>query len=166
MKKPHALRAFLCGSIAELQTDPQRLKMFVQGGQIVARSGETLSFEYRYTVRLVLLDFAGDMDMIAVPLLAWLNTYQPELLQNKELAARAVRFVVEPLANDLIDLEVDVELTEAVEVVEDRDEQGRQRLTTRHRGELFSPKPYAEGDYTLYLGDRIGAEWHATPGIG
>lgn len=166
MKKPHALRAFLSGSIPDLQTDPQRLKMFVQGGHLVARSGETLSFEYRFTVRLVLLDFAGDMDMIAVPLLAWLNTYQPELLQNKEQAAKAVRFDVEPLANNLLDLAIEVDLTEAVDVIEDRDDQGRQRLTTKHRGEPYSPKPYAEGDYTLYLGDKIGAEWHTTPGIG
>lgn len=165
MKKPHALRAFLSGAIPKLQTDPQRLKMFVQGGQIVARSGDTLSFEYRYTVRLVLLDFAGDMDLIAVPLLAWLNTYQPEILQAKDLAAKSVRFDVEPLANNLIDLAVEIDMSEAVDVSETRDEQGRQILTTKHRGEIYSPRSYANGDYTLYLGDKIGAEWHTTPGL-
>ncbi|QKV52389.1 phage tail protein [Comamonas antarctica] len=166
MKKPHALRAFLAGAVPALQTDPQRLKMFVQGGNVVARSGDTLSFEYRYTVRLVLLDFTDDLDLITVPLLAWLHTYQNELFQNKERAAKAVRFDVEPLADNLIDLAIEVDLTEAVTVTEGRDEQGRQTLTTSHRGETYSPKPYAEGEYTLYLGDKIGAEWHTTQGIG
>lgn len=36
MKKPQSLRNFIAGSIPELQTDPQRLKMFVESGNIVA----------------------------------------------------------------------------------------------------------------------------------
>jgi hypothetical protein len=50
--------------------------MFVESGNIVARSGETLSFEYRFTVRLIMLDFAGSLDLFAVPILAWLSTYR------------------------------------------------------------------------------------------
>ncbi|MDH1337616.1 phage tail protein [Comamonas thiooxydans] len=165
MKKPQSLRNFIAGSIPELQIDPQRLKMFVESGNIVARSGETLSFEYRFTVRLIVLDYAGSLDLFAIPILAWLNTYQPDLLQNKDKAAKGLRFDVEVLANDKVDLVIEVDLSEAVIVKEDQDEQGRQRLTAEHKGEIYSPKPYATGDYTLYLGDKIGAEWHQTQGI-
>jgi len=165
MKKPQALRNFLTGAIPELQTDPQRLKLFVEAGNIVARSGETLSFEYRFTVRLIMLDFAGNLDLFAVPILAWLNTYQPDLLQNKDKAAKALRFDVELLANDKVDLVIEVDLTESVIVKEDADATGRRRLTTEHKGEVYSPLPYATGDYTLYLGEKIGAEWHQTKGI-
>ncbi len=165
MKKPQSLRNFIAGSIPELQTDPQRLKMFVESGNIVARSGETLSFEYRFTVRLIVLDYAGSLDLFAIPILAWLNTYQPDLLQNKEKAAKSLRFDVGVLANDKVALVIEVDLSEAVIVKEDQDEQGRQRLTAEHKGEIYSPKPYATGDYSLYLGDKIGAEWHQTQGI-
>lgn len=165
MKKAQSLRNFLTGAVPELQTDPQRLKMFVESGNIVGRSGETLSFEYRFTVRLIMLDFAGSLDLFAVPILAWLSTYQNDVLQNKDKAAKAVRFDVEVLSNDKIDLVIEVDLTESVIVKEDQDDAGRQRLTTEHKGEIYSPKPYATGDYSLYLGDKIGAEWHQTPGL-
>ena len=165
MKKAQSLRNFLTGAIPELQTDPQRLKMFVETGNIVARSGETLSFEYRFTVRLIMLDFSASLDLFAVPLLAWLSTYQPDVLQNKDKAAKALRFDVEVLANDKIDLVIEVDLTESVIVKEDKDDAGRQRLTTEHKGEIYAPKPYATGDYSLYLGDKIGAEWHQTKGL-
>lgn len=165
MKKPQSLRNFIAGSIPELQTDPQRLKMFVESGNIVARGGETLSFEYRFTVRLIMLDYAGSLDLFAIPILAWLNTYQPDLLQNKDKAAKGLRFDVEVLANDKVDLVIEVDLSEAVIVKEDKDDQGRQRLTAVHKGEVYSPRPYADGNYSLYLGDQIGAEWHITPGL-
>lgn len=165
MKKAQSLRNFLTGAIPELQTDPQRLKMFVETGNIVARSGDTLSFEYRFTVRLIMLDFSASLDLFAVPLLAWLSTYQPDVLQNKDKAAKALRFDVEVLANDKIDLVIEVDLTESVIVKEDKDDQGRQRLTTEHKGEIYHPMPYASGDYSLYLGDKIGAEWHQTKGL-
>lgn len=165
MKKAQSLRNFLSGAIPELQTDPQRLKMFVETGNIVARSGDTLSFEYRFTVRLIMLDFSASLDLFAVPLLAWLSTYQPDVLQNKDKAAKALRFDVEVLANDKLDLVIEVDLTESVIVKEDQDDAGRQRLTTEHKGKVYSPKPYASGDYSLYLGDKIGAEWHQTQGL-
>ena len=165
MKKAQSLRNFLLGAIPELQTDPQRLKMFVETGNIVARSGDTLSFEYRFTVRLIMLDFSASLDLFAVPLLAWLSTYQPDVLQNKDKAAKALRFDVEVLANDKLDLVIEVDLTESVIVKEDKDDVGRQRLTTEHKGEINHPMPYASGDYSLYLGDKIGAEWHQTKGL-
>ncbi|MDR2325116.1 MAG: phage tail protein [Acidovorax sp.] len=165
MNKLDSLRTYLRGAIPALHADPQQLKVFVESGRMVGRSGGSLSFEYRFTLRLVLLDFAGSLDLLAVPLMAWLNLYQPDLLQNKESAAKGVRFEAEPLANDKMDVVVELDLTEMVVVNEDKDGNGRTRLTATHKGEVLHPLPYAQGDYTLYLGDKIGAEWHLTQGI-
>jgi hypothetical protein len=165
MNKLDSLRTYLRGAIPALHADPQQLKVFVESGRMVGRSGGSLSFEYRFTLRLVLLDFAGSLDLLAVPLMAWLNLYQPDLLQNKESAAKGVRFEAEPLANDKMDVVVELDLTEMVVVNEDKDGNGRTRLTATHKGEVLHPLSYAQGDYTLYLGDKIGAEWHLTQGI-
>lgn len=164
MNKLASLRTYLCATIPALQTDPQQLKLFVESGRMVARGG-SLSFEYRFTLRLILLDFAGSLDLLAVPLMAWLTLYQPDLFLNKETAAKAVRFEAEPLAHDKTDIVVELDLTESVIVTEDTDDAGRTRLTATHKGEVVHPLPYATGDYSLYLGDKIGAEWHLTPGI-
>ena len=160
MNKPAALREYLRRCIPQLATDPQQLKIFVERGNIVSRSGQSLSFEYRFTLRLVFLDFVGSLDLLAIPLLAWLTTHQPDLLQNKEKSARDLRFEAEPLSSDKTDIVVEIELTEAVIVTEDRDAAGRQRLHAHHKGETLHPAPYASGDYSLHLGDKIGQEWH------
>lgn len=161
MNKPSALREYLRRCIPQLATDPQQLKIFVERGNIVARSGESLSFEYRFTLSLFFQDFAGSLDLLAIPLLAWLSTNQPDLLQNKEKASKALRFEAEPLSNDKMDIVVEIDLTESVIVAESTDAAGR-RLTATHKGEVIHPAPYATGDYSLYLGNKIGAEWHIT----
>ena len=42
---------------------------------------------------------------------------------------------------------------------------GRRRLDVRHVPEPYHPAPYATGDYALYLGEQIGAEWHVAEEI-
>lgn len=165
MRKPRLLRQFLCNAIPALETESQRLTMHVEHGHIVARSSDSLSFEYRFTARLILPGFASDLDLIIIPLLAWLHTHQPDLSQNKDRAATGLRFEAATTDSGTIDLTVEIDLTESVAVTQDTTDDGRQRLTAQHLGEPYSPAPYATGDYTLYLGDRIGAEWHVTPSI-
>jgi len=162
MKKPAALGRYLRRCIPQLATDPQQLKTFIEGGNIVARSGTSLSFEYRYTLRLVFLDFSGSLDQLTVPLLAWLTLNQNDLLQNKDKAAQGIRIEAEPLSHDKTDIVLEIDLTEAVIVTEDKDEAGRLHLTAKHKGEVVAHHPYASGDYSLHLGDKIGQEWHIT----
>lgn len=165
MNKLESLRNYLCAAIPALHTDPQQLKVFVESGRMVGRGGGTLSFEYRFTLRLVMLDFVGSLDLLAIPLMAWLNRYQPDLLQNKDTAAKGVRFEAEPDGRDKMDLVVEVDLTESVVVTEDVDGNGRQRLTATHKGEAVYPLPYATGDYTQHQGAKLTEEWHLTPGL-
>lgn len=160
MNKPAALRDYLCRCISHLATDPQQLKIFVERGNIVGRSGESLSFEYRFTLRLFFQDFTGSLDQLAVPVLAWLATNQPDVLQSKEKSAKCVRFEAEPLSNDKTDIVIEIDLTESVIVTEDTDDAGHRRLTVTHKGEVIHPGPYATGDYGQHTGAKIGAEWH------
>lgn len=165
MNKLESLRNYLCAAIPALHADPQQLKVFVESGHMVGLGGDTLSFEYRFTLRLVMLDFAGSLDLLAIPLMAWLNRYQPDMMRNKETAAKGVRFEAEPLSSDKMDVVVEIDLTESVVVTEDVDGAGRQRLTATHKGEPQYPLPYATGDYTQHPGAKLTEEWHLTPGL-
>jgi len=117
MKKPEQLRAHLSAALPVLQSDPQRLKLFVDEGHIVATSAPGLSFEYRYTLTLIVTDYRGSPDTLIVPLLAWLREYQPELFDNVDLR-EAIRFEAEILDHQRVDLELQIPLTERIGVQE------------------------------------------------
>lgn len=113
MTKLDALRDLLIRSIPQLKADPAKLATFADRGRIAARAGSP-SFEYRYTASLVIEDFAGDIDQVIVPLLAWIAVHQPELMQKQD--SEPFAFEAELLAEDLIDLSITIELSERVQV--------------------------------------------------
>ncbi|SEA50699.1 phage tail protein [Variovorax sp. YR216] len=116
MLKPHSLRAHLTAATPELRRDPDKLSVFVRDGRLVAAGAESLSFEYRYALNVVVLDYAGQADAIMVPLLAWLRANQVEILENPALRDKSVRFEVEYLNKETVDISIEVDLTEAVVV--------------------------------------------------
>lgn len=164
MKKAHSLRAFLANAVPNLREQPERLKMFVESGHVVSTGSDSLSFEYRYTLRAVLLDFANDLDILTVPVLLWLREHEPELLNNKDRRTNDLRFEVEVINAAALDLVVQIDLTERV-VVTSEVVETQTRLTARHPDEIYLPAPYATGNYALYLGDQIGSEWHTRPEV-
>jgi len=113
MKKVDALRDLLVRAVPALAADPSKLAIFVDRGRVGARMGN-LSFEYRYTVNLVLLDYAGDQDAVIVPIIAWIAEHQPELLQRQD--SEPFGFESEWLAQDKQDLSITIDLTERVVV--------------------------------------------------
>lgn len=116
MRKPNSLRAHLAAATPELRRDPDKLSIFVREGHLVSAGAETLSFEYRYTLSVVLLDYVGQADAILVPLLAWLRANQIEILENPALRDKSVRFEVEYLNKEAVDISIEIDLTEAVVV--------------------------------------------------
>src|SRR5690606_24399968 len=76
------------------------------------------SYEYRYTLQVVVTDYPYHADRLVLPLLAYLRTAQPELFENPDLAAQVVQFEVEFLNQESIDLSLQVDLTERVIVKE------------------------------------------------
>lgn len=118
MKKPQLLRQHLVAAMPSLAADPERLLVFVDDGGLAASFAAGLSFQYRYTLELILRDFAGAPEAVMVPLLQWLTRHQPELLANPENRDK-LTFVVDVLSDSLVDLAIKLPLTERARVVQD-----------------------------------------------
>jgi len=114
VKKPALLRETLLRAVPSLALAPETLAMYIDKGRIAARSTKTLNFEYRYTVNIVVEDFAGDIDALFVPLLAWIAQQQPDLLDRAP--QEPFSFESEILDGDAADVSINLELSERVRV--------------------------------------------------
>ncbi|MGX8286480.1 phage tail protein [Xanthomonas oryzae] len=116
MIKPASLRAHLVAALPDLARDADRLLVFIDAGSLVSTFQPGLSFEYQYTLNLIVTDYAGHPDSVMVPLLEWVQANQPELLSNP--ARRGdIAFEADILANDAVDLSIKLPLTERVVVM-------------------------------------------------
>ncbi|WCM29190.1 phage tail protein [Sphingomonas sp. QA11] len=115
MRKPEGLRRLLLAAVPGLADDPSRLSMFIDKGRLSTRANGSLSFEYLYTLNIVVQDYAGDVDALMVPLLAWVAEVQPDLLERGE--REPFSFESEILDGDAADVSINLELTERVRVV-------------------------------------------------
>ncbi|MHA6717896.1 phage tail protein [Sphingomonas sp. RS6] len=113
MQKPDDLRRVLLAHVPALRDDPAKLSMFVDKGRIAARSG-ALAFEYHYTLNLVAQDYAGSIDGLIVPILAWIADAQPDLLERAP--QEPFRFESELVSADAADVSIWIDLTEIVTV--------------------------------------------------
>lgn len=112
MRKADSLRRWLTACLPEFKTHPDRLQIYVEGGQVAATQSRTLSFEYRYTVKALIMDFTGDADRLIIPVLAWIEKEQPQLLRRTD--GQPFGFEAELLDSDTSDIEISIELTERV----------------------------------------------------
>lgn len=115
MHKPESLRRVLVAHVPGLSDNPDRLAMFVDRGRIVARATGTLSFAYAYTLNLVVEDYAGTIDALMIPILAWIAEEQPDLLET--VPNEPLSFEQELLDAGRCDISIDIALTERVRVV-------------------------------------------------
>lgn len=114
MNKPNSLREHLLAADTTLAQNPERLLVFIDEGNIRATAAPGLSFEWLYTLNIIITDYAGHPDNIAIPLLAWLRRNQPDLLTNIEKGKDAIGFEADILGNDKVDLSITMPLTERV----------------------------------------------------
>lgn len=114
MNKPESLRAHLVAAVPELKRNPDRLLTFVDNGSMRSTAAPGLSFEYSYTLNIILTDFAGHPDAIAIPLFAWVLVNQRELMENPEKGRDAIKFEADILDNSKVDLSITLPLTERV----------------------------------------------------
>lgn len=164
MYKPSSLRRHLTAAVPELARDPDKLSLLVKGGQVVCAGPTTLSFEYRYTLQLVVLDYAGHADAIVLPVLVWLRTHEPEVFDNTDLRERAVRFDAEYNNSQTIDLLVELQLTECVRVAPPADDGASGRFQIDHLGEPVPPGAIATAEHwSFWLKDELLAEWDYDP---
>ena len=146
MKKPESLKALLLASVPGLNDKPENLSMFIDKGRIAARLSGSLSFEYRYTVNVVVQDYAGDVDALFVPLLAWVADQQPDLLERDQ--QEPFSFESEILDGDLADISIDLELTERVKVARTDEGLVVTHLEEPNRADAFDDV----GDTVLWAG--------------
>lgn len=147
MIKPASLRAAVEAALPDLKRNPDRLLVFIDEGSIRSTSAHSLSFEYSYTLQLVVTDYAEHADTIMVPILAWVKDNQPELLANPERQRDGIRFEAELLSHQSMDLAVRIQITERV-VVADLPDGSR---TATHVGEP-PLDPYADvSSWTLTI---------------
>ncbi|MDH0866448.1 phage tail protein [Mitsuaria sp. GD03876] len=157
MLKPNSLREHLSQAVPALRRDPDKLSVFLKEGKLVAAAGETLSFEYRYTLNLVLLDYAEHADAVMVPLLAWLRVNQPEIAENPDLREKALRFEVEFLNSKTVDLSIEVDLTERVLVQPRKSASG---FDVKHLGEPAHVGQMPAGErWDVYFAGDLLASW-------
>ena len=163
MLKIPDLRNHLVAAVPELSRDPERLIVMASGGRVVNTGTLSLSFEYAYTAKLFVLDYAGHADAIMVPLLAWAKRQQPELFDNPERRAQGIRFAAEYLSTDTIDLSVEMDLTERL-IVRPRAGGPDGALEAEHPPEAlpigWSDKPE---HWSLWFRDELLAEWDHDP---
>jgi hypothetical protein len=155
MQKPESLRQHLLASVPNLARDPDRLLIFIDNGMLRCTAAPGLSFEYEYTLNVILTDYAGHPDAIAVPLFAWLRVHQPELLTNLEKSRDGVKFEADILDRNKVDLSITLPLSERVIVKELEGE-----LHIEHVGEPPLEQPFEAQSWQLYADGELLAEWH------
>lgn len=166
MRKPSELRALLEKSVPELKRNPDRLLVFIDGGVIRSTAVRGLSFQYAYTLNLIVTDFSGDEDAIVVPLIAWLRTNQPDLFLNQKSQEDGIVFEADIINSKAIDLSIKVKLTESVrvDIAAKPNKPGDWLATIEHLAEppIAETRPEIEHWELVIEGETV-AEWDARP---
>ena len=163
MLKLQSLRALIERVVPDLARDPERLIVMASNGQAVCTGTVSLSFEYQYTATITVLDYTGHTDALIVPLLAWIKVNQPELLDNPQLRDKALRFSVEHLNTNAVDIGIEIDITERAIVRPGIDHPTR--LTITHPDEPSQAGlVYLAEHWELWLRDEAKlAEWDLYP---
>ncbi len=114
MNKPNSLREHLLTKVAGLKKNPDRLLVFIDAGNVRCTAAKGLSFEYTYTLQVMLTDYAGHPDNVFIPVLEWLRLNQPDLLTNLERGKDAIGFEADILDGGKVDMALTLPLTENV----------------------------------------------------
>ncbi|AVG78428.1 phage tail protein [Pantoea ananatis] len=114
MNKPQSLREALNKAVEYVRANPDRLHLFVDSGASVATSAASVSWEYRYTLNVVITDFTGDQNLLMAAVMYWLRTNQPDAMQNPTERDRLFTFEVDILGNGVCDISINLKLTERV----------------------------------------------------
>lgn len=155
MLKPQQLRAELTSCLQWLQRNPESLQVRVQGGSIAATLATSLSHEYSYTLNLLFLDYTGDLDLIVVPIQAWLRENQADIMATPEKRRTGFTFATDFNNDGSYDFSVSLQLTERVVV----NEQDGGALHVKHLPEPPLPENVTRPQQ-LFVHGELMSEWH------
>lgn len=154
MLKPDSLRAAIAVAVPYIAKNPDCLHIFIDKGVILSTLASSLSFEYQYTLNLVITDYADSEDLLIVPILHWLRTHQPDIMANPDRRGDSFTFEADFLSNTLRDISIDLKLTERVIV---KEENG-----ILHVDHLEEPPPPTDvAGYELWVNSRKVSAWAA-----
>lgn len=153
MLKPDSLRTAILKAVPYIKQNPDCLHVFIDKGAIIATLAPSLSFEYQYTLNLVVTDYASDMDLVIVPVLHWLRTHQPDIMANPDKRQDSFTFEVDYLDNKVRDISIDIKLTERVIVKEKNG-----KLSVTHLEEPVPPEHFINS-YQIDIEGKTVAEW-------
>lgn len=119
MEKPVSLREVIQAALPELADAPDRLRIYVDGGEVVGNIG-TLSHKVRYTLNIFVQELAKDPRYLNIIIINWLQQYQPDVLEPREKREqRPFIFEAEPIESGVWDIMIELKLTEHVIVRQD-----------------------------------------------
>ena len=147
MKKPNQLRKILEQSHQDFVKNPDRLQLYVDGGQVVATGSTSLSFEYRYTLNII-TDFSFDIASLIVPINVYLRKNQPELFENPQRRENAFKFQMDYNNNNTADVSFEIQLTERVVA-----KQVGENVQMTYATEPTAPEWEQLGKVKVYLGE-------------
>ena len=115
MRKIDSLRAAIAAALPELATSPDRLRMWIEQGS--ARSVQTASegFAFGFRLNILVVELAGDLALLALPVFRWLRANQPELLAA---GAEGFTFDADLLDNQTADILIQLDITQNVAVID------------------------------------------------
>lgn len=161
MRKPKELRTMLEGSVPELLANPERLLVFIDAGSIRHTAVKGLSFQYAYTLNLIVTDFSGHADSIIVPLLAWLRQNQPDLFLNHNNQTDGITFEADLISHSSADISFKIKLTESVYVgvSQDTNTPTTSIATIKHLPEPAIEEYVDIGHWQIIFEDQVISEW-------
>ncbi|MEW5560256.1 phage tail protein [Enterobacter asburiae] len=154
MFKPKSLRNALTDAVPVLKNNPDMLRVFIDSGKVASTLATSLSFENRYTLNVIVTDFPGDIDLILVPILAWLRVNQADIMTTDEGQKRGFIYEADINNDDSADLSISLMLTERTIVKEVGAE-----LHIEHAPEPQPPEPVTRPTQ-LYVHGELVSEWH------
>ncbi|SFC75765.1 P2 phage tail completion protein R (GpR) [Pseudomonas citronellolis] len=159
MYKPDSLRATLLASVPQLRRDHERLLIFIDEGSVRCTAATSLSFEYGYSLQIILTEFPGSPDAVMLPLLGWVREHQSELLANLDKSADGIKFEADILDKTKVDLSITLPLTERVVVVREADGS----YTVTHATEPQYAAYEDSGPVQYFANGELLAEWQPAP---
>lgn len=153
MLKPKSLRSALEQVAPVLRNNPDMLRVFIDNGTIATTLAASLSFEHQYTLNLIVTDWCGELDLLIVPMNAWLRENQPDIMTTDEGKQQGFSYFADLNNNDSIDISFSFRLTERVVVT-----QIDQALHINHLDE--PPLSMAvERPTDLYINGELMSQW-------
>nr|WP_314121382.1 phage tail protein [uncultured Brevundimonas sp.] len=120
MRKPNSLRAALVAALDakhRFSERPADLHMVMQDATPVADGRPGMAYVWHYTLAIGFLDFTGSPDEIALPILTWLQRWQPDAFATADKLKNVFNLDVEFMADDIVDVMVRLKLSEVVSMV-------------------------------------------------